>query len=105
MQKQDGVLSTQWRMIKPQNGNSETHCNLGKLESVMLNEISQSQEKYHVTSPMGGPHCGQIYSPRIDWWAPGTDSRFGDWGTGISGHSQFGKARIWGSVYRLDVMG
>lgn len=51
-------LSTQWRMIKPQKGNSETHCNLDKLESIMLNEISQSQEKCHVTSPMGGPQSG-----------------------------------------------
>ena len=53
-------------MIKPQKENSETHCNLDKLESIMLNEINQSQEKCCVTSPMGGPQS-ELQGLRADW--------------------------------------
>lgn len=81
-------LSTQCKMIQSQKGNSETHCNLGKLESIMLNEINQSQkEESSVTSHTGDPQSGQIHSTRAGWWVPGTESRSGGWGAGITGHS------------------
>lgn len=48
-------LSAQWKMIQSQRGNSETRCNLGKLESIMLNEINQSRDESSVTAHTGDP--------------------------------------------------
>lgn len=36
------ALSTQWKRIQSQKGSSETHCNRGKPESIMLNEAGLS---------------------------------------------------------------
>ena len=46
------ALSTQWKMIQSQKGSSETHCNWDKPESIVLNEVSQSQKGKCSLSPM-----------------------------------------------------